>query len=356
MSLDDLRKRIDSIDDEILALLDQRATVVGDVARAKQATHTATYDPERERQVLDRLASRAGGRFPREAIRAVYREVMSACLALQEPVKVAFLGPAGTFTHAAARALFGLAARYSEAATIAGVFDSVRRGDAKYGVAPIENSSEGSVTQAIDELIEGGVLIRRELVLEVTHSLLSLAPELTGIARVYSHPQALGQCRAWLAKNLAAAQLVQTPSTAAAAREAATDPTGAAIGSALAGELYGLPLLRERIQDQEGNATRFVMLATEDAPRTGRDKTTLVFSVRDGRGALRRVLEIFDAHAINLSRIESRPSRQKAWDYVFLVDLEGHREDDGVKGALAALTEKCPMVRSLGSYPRAPQA
>jgi chorismate mutase/prephenate dehydratase len=352
MSLDDLRKSIDSIDDEILALLDKRATVVGDVARAKQAAQTPTYDPERERQVLDRLASRAGGRFPREAIRAVYREVMSACLALQQPVKVAFLGPAGTFTHAAARALFGLAARYSEAATIEGVFDSVRRGDAKFGVAPIENSSEGSVTQAVDELIEGGVLIRREIVLEVAHCLLSSASGLTDVARVYSHPQALGQCRAWLMKNLAGAQLVQTPSTAAAAREAASDPGGAAIGSALAAELYGLPLLRERIQDHEGNATRFVMLATEDAPRTGRDKTTLVFSVRDGRGALRRVLELFDGHEINLSRIESRPSRQKAWDYVFLVDLEGHRDDDNVKRALEALGEKCPMVRSLGSYPR----
>src|SRR5579883_367452 len=173
MSLDDLRKKIDAIDDELLALLDARATVAADVARAKQAAHVATYDPERERQVLARLESKSGGRFPREAIRAVYREVMSACLALQEPVKVAFLGPAGTFAHAAARELFGLAARYSEAVTIDGVFDAVRRNEVTYGVVPIENSTEGSVTHAVDALIEGGVLIRRELVLEVSQCLMT---------------------------------------------------------------------------------------------------------------------------------------------------------------------------------------
>jgi chorismate mutase/prephenate dehydratase len=350
MSLDDLRKRIDTIDDEILALLDQRATVAGDVARAKAETQAPTYDPERERRVLERLASKAA-RFPPEAIRSVYREVMSACLALQEPVKVAFLGPAGTFTHAAARELFGLAARYSEAATIEGVFDAVKRGEAKYGVAPIENSSEGPVTQAVDALVEGGVLIRRELVLEVAHCLLSTAP-LTSIARVYSKAEALSQCRAWLAKNLASAQLVQAPSTTAAAREAAADPNGAAIASALASELYGLPVVRERIQDHEENATRFIMIATEDAPRTGRDKTSLVFSVRDGRGALRRVLEVFDDAEINMSRIESRPSKQKAWDYVFLVDVDGHREDANIARAMKELETRCPMVRMLGSYPK----
>ena len=181
---------------------------------------------------------------------------------------------------------------------------------------------------------------------------MSLAPGLTSIARVYSHPQALGQCRVWLGKNLASAQLVQTASTAIAAREAANDPAGAAVGSRLAAEIHGLPVLRERVADQAENATRFVLLATEDAPPTGRDKTTLAFSVKDGRGALRRVLEVFDDAGINLTRIESRPSRQRAWEYVFLADLEGHREDEAVKSALAVLADKCPMVRVLGSYQR----
>ena len=352
MSLDDLRRRIDRIDDEILALLESRADLARDVAREKRATGAATYDPERERAVLARLEARSGGRFPREAIRAVFREVMSACLAVQEPVKVAFLGPAGTFTHAAARELFGLAARYTEATTIDSVFDAVRRGDATYGVVPIENSTEGSVTPAIDALIEGGVLIRRELVLEIGQCLMSTATGLTQIERVYSHPQALAQCRVWLARHLAGAQLVQTPSTAAAAREALADAAGAAIGSRLAAELYGVPVLRDNVQDMAENATRFVMVAAEDAPRTGRDKTTIAFAVHDEQGALLRVLEVFRDHGINLTRIESRPSRQRAWDYVFLADLEGHREDANVHAALSDLSAKCPMLRNLGSYPR----
>jgi chorismate mutase/prephenate dehydratase len=352
MTLDDLRRTIDNIDDQILALLERRADVARDVAVAKRDAHVATYDPERERQVLARLEAKSAGRFPPEAIRAVYREVMSACLAIQEPQKVAFLGPTGTFTHAAARDIFGLGVRYTEAATIDGVFDAIRRGEVQFGVVPIENSTEGAVTQAVDALIEGGAQIRGELVSAVSQCLMSLAPGITHIERVYSHPQALAQCRIWLAKNLAAAQLVQTASTTAAAREALADPAGAAIGSRLASELYGLPVLRDNVQDFAENATRFVILGADDAPRTGRDKTTLAFAVHDGRGALLRVLQIFDEHNINLTRIESRPSRQKAWDYVFLADLEGHREDANVARAIDLLRERCPMLRVVGSYPR----
>ena len=265
---------------------------------------------------------------------------------------VAFLGPEGTFTHIAARRLFGLAARYSEAAAIEGVFDAVRRGAAAYGVVPIENSTEGSVTHAVDALLEGGVLIRRELVLPIAHCLLGLPPSLPAVERVYSHPQALAQCRGWLAKNLSAAQLVQTASTAAAAREAAADPAGAAVGSALAAEIFGLPVLRARIQDRRENATRFVVLAKSDAPRTGDDKTTLAFALHDEPGALRRALEIFDAEGVNLSRIESRPSKQRPWEYVFLVDVAGHREDASVARALASLAPRCASVTLLGSYAR----
>ncbi len=352
MTLDDLRCRIDSIDDQILALLEQRADVVAGISRTKKDAGLPAYDPERERALLDRLAQRGAGRFPRESIVAVYREVMSACLSIQAPVTVAFLGPEGTFTHIAARELFGLAARYTETATIDGVFDAVRREAVTYGVVPIENSTEGSVTYAVDALLEGGLFIRRELVLEVSQCLLSLAPGLSAVARVYSHPQALAQCRAWLAKNLSSAQLVQTSSTAGAAREAAADPAGAAIGSSLAAELSGLPVLRERIQDRAENATRFVLLAREDARRTGDDKTTLSFALRDETGALRRALETFDAAGINLSRIESRPSRHRAWEYVFLVDVAGHREDELVARAVDQLRAQTEMVCLHGSYPR----
>jgi chorismate mutase/prephenate dehydratase len=351
MGTDDLRRRIDALDDRIVALLDERATVAADLAKTKRDAKAPTYDPERERAVMERLAARAE-HLPADAIRAVYREVMSACLAVQQPIQVAFLGPPGTFTHAAARELFGLAARYVEAATIEGVFDAVRKGDASYGVVPIENSTEGAVNHALDALAEGGVCIRREIVLDVAQCILSVAAGLSSIERVYSHPQALGQCRMWLAKNLSTAQLVQTPSTTAAVREAAADPHGAAIAARFASEIHGVPVLRERVQDHAENATRFVTIATEDGPPTGDDKTTLVFSVKDERGALRKVLAIFDDLGINLSRIESRPSQKKAWDYVFVVDLEGHAKDENVSRALAVLGEKCPMVRPLGSYPR----
>jgi chorismate mutase/prephenate dehydratase len=352
MSLDDLRSRIDAIDDGILDLLERRALVVEEVAREKQAARLPVYDPEREREVLERLAARGAGRFPREAIAAVYREVMSACLAMQAPATIAFLGPEGTFTHIAARRAFGLAARYSEAATIEGVFDAVRRGAAAYGVVPIENSTEGSVTHAVDALLDGGVLIRREIVLPVAHCLIGLPASLPAVERVYSHPQALSQCRAWLAKNLSSAQLVQTTSTAGAPREAAADPAGAAIGSSLAAELSGLPVLRERIQDRDENATRFVVIAREDAPRTGDDKTTLGFSLRDEPGALRRALEIFDAEGVNLTRIESRPNRRRPWEYVFLVDVSGHRDDPPVSRAVTNLSSRCDTVTMLGSYAR----
>jgi chorismate mutase/prephenate dehydratase len=353
MSLDDPRKRIDDLDDRILRLLEERAGIIADVAGAKRAANLPTYDPERERQVLDRLSARAG-RFPAAAIRAVYREVMSACLALQEPLKIAYLGPEGTFSHAAARTLFGLAAAYIETTTIEGVFDAVSRREAHHGVAPIENSSEGAVPHAIDSLIEGDLLIRAELELDVSQSLLTNASGLGAIERVYSHPQALGQCRVWLAKNLAGAQLVQTTSTVVAVREALADTRAAAIASSLASELYGLPVARERIQDRAENYTRFVMLSLEDAPRTGRDKTTIAFSAPDasGRGALMRVLAVFDEEEINLTRIESRPSREKPWDYVFFADLEGHRDDANLVRAMQRLREKCPMIKHLGSYPR----
>ncbi len=352
MSLDDLRKQIDTIDDRILALLEDRANVVSHVADAKRGSNAPYFNPERERAVLDRLALKGAGKFPREAIRAVYREVMSACLSLQAPMQVSFLGPEGTFAHIAARQLFGLAARYAEATTIDNVFDAVRRGVAMYGVVPIENSTEGSVTSAADALLDGGISIRRELVLDISQCLLSFAPSLTSIQRVYSHPQALAQCRLWLAKNLSAAQLVQTTSTSAAAREAAGDPAGAVIGSSLAGELHGLPIVRESVQDRAENATRFLLLAKDDAPRTGDDKTTLAFSLRDGRGALRHALEAFDVAGVSLTRIESRPHRTKAWEYVFLVDAEGHREDDGFAKALEILNSRCETVNVLGSYPR----
>ena len=353
--LEDLRTEIDSVDDRILALLEERARIVERVASAKHDQGWPTFhDPERERQVLERVAAKGAGPFPPDAIRFVFREVLSGCLSIEQPVSIAFLGPEATFTHMAARHLFGLAARYREATTIEGVFDTVRRGDAQYGVVPFENSTEGAVTFTLDALINGGLLIRQEVILEVAHCLLSRAKGLTDIDRVYSHPQALAQCRLWLARNLSGCQIVQTTSTTAAAREALEDDRAAAVASRLAAELYALSILREGIQDREENATRFVVLAREDAPRTGDDKTSLAFCLPNAaeRGALKQVLEVFDRWKLNLTKIESRPNGRKAWEYVFLADLEGHREDPGVASAIEELRGLCDIVRVLGSYPR----
>jgi len=351
---DDPSQRIDDVDDAILRLLDERARLAKEAAERRRDAGETAYDPEAERRALDRLAAR-GSALPEESLRAVYREVMRACAARGAPLRVAYLGPEGTFTHAAAREMFGLGARYAEQVTIEGVFDAVARRDAEYGVAPIENSSEGSVNHAVDALIEGALFIRGEIELPIAHCLLTQAPGFASIERVYSHPQALGQCRVWLAKHLGGAQIVHATSTAAAVREARADERGAAIASRLAAEIHGVPIARERIQDHAENVTRFVVLSTDEAPRTGSDKTTLAFSIRDERGALLRVLEIFDGEGINLTRVESRPSRQKAWEYVFLTDFEGHKEDPSIVRAMNRLRTKCLMVKHLGSYPRAPR-
>jgi chorismate mutase / prephenate dehydratase len=357
MGLDDLRRRIDEVDAKILELLDERARLAQEVAAAKRALAATMHDPERERSVFEHvealLDARPDASFPRASVRPVWREIISACLSLEQPIAVAYMGPQGTFSHMAARTFFGLSARYVEAATIPGVFDSVSRGAAEYGVVPIENSTEGGVTFTLDSLLESDVSIRNELVLDVALCLVGLNEDLGRIERVYSHPQPLAQCRKWLANNLPQAQLVMSLSTTAAAREAAADSSSLAVASRLGAELNGLKLIRENIQDQPQNATRFVVIAKSDAPRTGHDKTSLIFSTPDERGALRRVLSIFDEEGINLTRIESRPSGQKLWEYVFFTEIAGHRSDPNVARALTRLASDCHKLKVLGSYPAA---
>jgi chorismate mutase/prephenate dehydratase len=345
------RRKIDEVDAKLLDLLAERASVAKEVAALKRASNVELFhDPEREREVLERLVSRGGKRFPPDAIRAVFREVMSACLSVEEPLRVAYLGPEGTFSQMAARSLFGLQARYRECATIEAVFEAVESGDATYGVAPFENSTEGAVSVTSDALIESPLHIRQEHILPIAHCLLSRARSLADIQGVYSHPQALAQCRSWLAKHLPRAQVVQTTSTAAAAREAHADDRAAALGSDIAAELHDLPILRANVQDRPENATRFVVLAREDAPRSGDDRTTLAFGLADEKGALRKALTIFEANGVNLTRIESRPSRKQAWHYVFLVDVEGHRTDAKLAHALDELVRSVDFVKVVGSY------
>ena len=276
---------------------------------------------------------------------------MSACLALQEPLKIAYMGPEGTFSHAAARGLFGLAATYLETTTLEGVFDAVARHEARHGVVPIENSTEGSVDHVLDALVGGNLLIRAELGIEVAQCLLSRRAACRRSNGSTRTPRRWGNAACGWRRTC------QAPSSCSLRRRprrcADRGSARRAVAGRLASDLYGVPVLRERIQDQANNVTRFVIVSTEDAPRTGHDKTTLAFSLRDGRGALMRVLSVFDEEDVNLTRIESRPSREKPWDYVFLADLEGHREDANVARSQSRLAERCPMVKHLGSYPRA---
>ncbi len=351
--LDALRGEIDALDDGILDLLQRRAGKALEVARVKEAEGRASfYDPERERRIVERLTRPGSGPLSASAVRSVFREIISACLSLQQPLRVAYLGPEGTFSQLAARRLFGQAAAYWDATTIEGVFDAVARGDASRGVVPVENSAEGPVLMTVRALLQNDLLIEREMVLEVTHCLLTRASSLPSIARVYSHPQALAQCGLWLQRNLPGVPAIQTSSTSAAVLDALGDPAGAALGSKLAGDLYGLATLCENVQDNHDNATRFLVIGKHDARPTGDDKTTLAFRLDDGPGALRRALGAFEEEGISLSRIESHPSREKAWGYVFLCDLLGHREDARVSAALERLRERAEWVKMLGSYPR----
>jgi chorismate mutase / prephenate dehydratase len=267
--------------------------------------------------------------------------------------RVAFFGLFGAWTHMAARKVFGQGAEYLETPSISRVFSAVTSGEAAFGVVPIENSTEGGVNQTVDELIDGKLRIHGEVVLEIAQCLMGQARDLSEIERVASHPQGLAQCRHWLAKHLPNAEQVASLSTTVAAREATLDARLAAISSPLAAQLNGLNLIREAIQDNAENATRFVVLARTDGERSGSDKTSLVFSTAHSRGALRLALEIFDLAGLNLTRIESRPAPGRRWEYVFLTDLEGHCEDEPVARALRDLAARCSMVRVLGSYPRA---
>jgi chorismate mutase/prephenate dehydratase len=354
VALDDLRKRIDELDDAILRALDERARVVADVGHAKREANLPTYDPDRERLILDRLAARAG-RFPPEAIRAVYREVMSACLALQEPLKIAYMGPEGTFSHAAARSFFGLAATYTETTTIEGVFDAVARREAQHGVVPIENSSEGTVNHTLDMFLSSALKICGEVELRIHHHLMGKMSDMDAIKRVCAHAQALAQCRGWLDEHLPEPERIPVSSNAEGARRARDERGTAAIASRAAAEIYGLTILAEEIEDHSDNTTRFLVVGRKLFTPSGADRTTLLVSASgtDDPGALFRLLEPFAEHGINMTRIESRPSRKRKWDYVFFMDVEGHVSDPPLAKALASLEARASLFKVLGSYPRA---
>ncbi len=351
--LKDLRDEIDALDDRIMELLNRRAALVIEVGRLKSAKKGEFHVPSREREIYDRLTANNRGPFPNEGLRSVFREIISASLALEAPMKVAFFGPKATFTHLAAMQQFGLSAELVPQKSIPAVFEEVGKGRAQYGVVPVENSTEGMVSHTLDMFMESDLKINAEVLLEIHHYLLSRTGRLEDIKKVYSHLQPIAQCREWLAENLPNIPVVDVASTAVAAQIVSEDYTAAAIASELAASMYDLKIVRERIEDQVNNFTRFLVIGKKLAESSGEDKTSLMFSVKDEVGILYRMLEPFAKRGINLSKIESRPLKKKAWEYIFFLDLMGHIADPVIAEAVQELKQCCQFVKVLGSYPRA---
>ena len=346
------RKEIDALDGEILSLLNKRAEIALELGKIKSEINMDTYNPQREETVLRRLETENSGVFPRWAIRSVYREVISACRALQAELTVAFLGPPATYSQLACIQHFGNSVRMVPENTIQDVFDAVEREEADYGVVPIENSTEGPVSQTLDMFIKSEVKICGEVLTRISHDLLSRSGRSEDIQKIYSHPQALAQCREWLRKNFPHVQLEEAGSTAKAAQIATEIPGAAAISSSIAAHLYGLKAVASQIEDNLQNFTRFLILGRREAERTGRDKTSLLFSVAHAPGTLFRVLQTFYEKNINLTKIESRPTKGKPWEYVFFIDFEGHSRDPNIAETLTKLKEQVFFVKVLGSYPQ----
>jgi len=350
VSLKKLRQQINSTDTKIVKLLNKRAGIAAKVADFKLKHGQGLYSPDREREVLKRITSQNAGPLQNRALEAIYREIMSAALASERPLAIAYLGPQATFTHLAALKRFGSQVEYLASDSIADVFLEVERGQADYGVVPIENSIEGAVTHTLDMLIDSDLKICAQVILDVVHNLLANCPK-NKIKQVYSKPEVFGQCRIWLKENLASVEMIEVSSTTRAAQIAARQKYSAAIASSVAAKVYKLKIVAADIEDSPHNITRFLVIGKNDVTPTGEDKTSIVFSIKDKVGALYEMLAPFKKHHINLTKIESRPSKKKAWDYYFFVDLEGHLDEPRVKKALADLENKCRFIKVLGSYP-----
>jgi chorismate mutase / prephenate dehydratase len=353
MNLGDWRTRIDDLDSQILNLLNQRAEAALHIGDLKRRQDLPSYVPEREVEIVRRLTADNHGPLTSTAIEDIWREVVSACRNLERPLTVAYLGPPATFTHQAALDRFGSSADFRPARSMVDIFDDVERARADAGVVPVENSTEGAVNATLDRLIEAEVVIAGELYLDVAQYLLSRATNLTDVKRVLSHPQGIAQCRGWLARHLPDVPTEDVSSTSAAAAMAAADPTVAAIASELAGRYHGVPVLRARIEDNQHNATRFLVIGRQPVGPTGQDKTSILFAMRNEPGSLHRILAPFAEVGLNLTKIESRPAKHRPWEYIMFVDFEGHRDTPVVAGVLRELAERTLFLKVLGSYPAA---
>jgi chorismate mutase/prephenate dehydratase len=347
-----LRQKIEMIDSQILRLLNERAGVAMEVGKVKSEARLNPYSPQREGEILERLNSQNPGPFPKASVSPVFREIISACRSLEVELTVVYLGPPATYAHLACIQRFGSSIRALPEEGIQEVFEAVERERANYGVVPVENSTEGVVNRTLDMFIDSEVKICGEISVRISHDLLSQSGEAKEVEKIYSHPQALAQCRQWLRKNLPHLQLVETTSTARAAQIAAEDPKAAAVASSFACHLYGLKVIESQIEDYFHNYTRFLVLGRQVGERTGRDKTSLLFSISHSPGSLYRMLRAFSEKSINLTKIESRPIKDKPWEYVFFLDFEGHAADASIQEAVNELKKNVLFLKFLGSYPR----
>ena len=350
MDIEQLRARIDRVDREIVALLNERVGVAREIGRVKAGSGAAVYAPDREAMIHRRLAEMNPGPLADSALRAVYTEIISACRASEKRLRIAFLGPEGTFTHQAVLRKFGSGFDSAPVRTITQVFEDVEAGRADYGVVPTENTLEGAVNDALNGLMDFDVRICAEVYLEVHHSLMARNAD-GPVDRVYSKAEALAQCRGYLAAHLPAAELVAVASTAEAAARAAREDGAAAIAHAGMAQRLDLVVLKDAIEDRAFNMTRFLVLSREVTPPTGHDKTSILCFIHDEVGALTRLLGPLEEMRVNLTRIESRPSRRRAWDYCFFIDVLGHCEDENIRLALGRVGERCTELKLLGSYP-----
>ncbi len=353
MKLEKVRQAIDRLDSQIVNLLNQRAKLAVEVSHHKRRSNLPVFAPDRESKLFARLKSLGqAGPLPQAALQAIYREIISASIALQAVQKIAFLGPEGTFTHEAAKQQFGSSVNYQPVRGIADVFREVERGRADYGVVPIENSTEGVVNHTLDMFVDSGVNISAEVSLRVAHNLLSRESRLSRVRKVYIHPQTLGQCRSWLDGNLPDIEIVEVSSNAKAAQMAAKNRQSAAVASRLAARLYELSILVKDIEDNPENITRFLVLGRQYPGATGRDKTSLMLAVKDSVGVLHKILKPFAENRVNLTSIESRPSRKGLWNYIFFIDCLGHVTEKRVQRLLKQLQTLTLDLKVLGSYPR----
>ncbi len=344
------REAIDKLDHEIVRLLNERTRHILAIGAIKLRAGEEVYAPHRELAVLDRVCKLNKGPITNDALRAIYREIMSSALSLEKSMTIAYLGPEATFTHQAAIRRFGSSLRYVPLKTITDVFAEVSKRRAEYGVVPVENSTEGVVTHTLDMFVDSDLKIVSQIVLPVQQCLLSRCKR-DQIRRLFAHPQSLAQCRGWIQNNLPHVEIIETSSNARSAERAAEEFESAAIAGALAAQRYGLQVLEFDIQDNLANATRFLVLGRQSPPPTGRDRTSIMLSIVDEVGALHRALAPLRRYKINMTKIESRPSKRKAWEYFFFVDCDGHIEDPALAKAIRELGRHCNVVKVLGSYP-----